>query len=87
MPSSNQSRMSQGSGGSPMGLGYQSAPQTYLNDTEGDEETPQFIGETPPFVEETPQFVISRPARCDKQKAVKKKGKGVVESSESYTAQ
>ncbi|CAL1411094.1 unnamed protein product [Linum trigynum] len=87
MSSSHQSRISQGSDGSPMCRGYQSTPPTNLNDTEGDEETPPFVGETPPFVEETPPFVISRPAGLDKQKAAKKKGKGVAEPSESYTAQ
>ncbi|CAL1372150.1 unnamed protein product [Linum trigynum] len=70
---SQQSRKSQGSNGSPMGRGYQSTPLTDLNDIARDEETPP--------------FVISHPARSDKQKVAKKKGKRVVESSESYTAQ
>ncbi|CAL1376476.1 unnamed protein product [Linum trigynum] len=64
--------MGQGSQSSPIGIGSQSSPVEGLDDIPDEGATP---------------FVLSRPEGRDKQKAAKKKGKVVAESSDMYTTQ
>ncbi|CAL1388999.1 unnamed protein product [Linum trigynum] len=62
----------QGSQSSPTGFGSQSSPVEGLDDLPDEGATP---------------FVLTRPEGRDKQKAAKKKGKVVAESSDIYTTQ
>ncbi|CAL1380654.1 unnamed protein product [Linum trigynum] len=87
MPSSNQSRMSQGSDGSLMGLGYQSTPQTDLNDTKETKKLHHSSEKLHPSSEKLHHSLYLALLDATYRRRLRRKKRGAAESSESYTAQ